>query len=260
MRELTWSTESADIEAAVLVPAKTLAEATSIHNAATHLAEHSQWDLLAVYYDAIDHMGHGFMEYNPPKMDHVSDADFEVYQGVMAMTYKYHDMMLGRLMELAGPHISVPDTGDTRAELLAAVTNPMRALTDSPFGPVIRALLSQIAINPALGDPFRAGVVQARCDEVARVIARGVSRGDLRPDVHLDVATEVLIGPVYFRLMFGGELTQAFAERVVEAVLRGYATRDEQESAVRSRRSAGRSPRQAASRLRKLYPLVYRTT
>jgi hypothetical protein len=28
---------------------------------------------------------------------------------------------------------------------------------------------------------------------------------------------------VYFRLMFGGELSQAFAERVVDSVLRGYA-------------------------------------
>ena len=27
--------------------------------------------------------------------------------------------------------------------------NPMRALTDTPFGPVIRALLSQIAMDPA---------------------------------------------------------------------------------------------------------------
>ena len=152
-------------------------------------------------------------------------------------------LALDLLMRLAAPHIAIEDTGDTRAELLAAVTNAMRAVTDTPFGPVIRALLSQIAINPALGDPFRAGVVQARRDEVARVIARGVSRGDLRPDVDVDVATELLVGPVYFRLMFGGALTQAFAERVVEAVLRGYATRDEQESAVRSRRSAGRSRR-----------------
>jgi len=132
-------------------------------------------------------------------------------------------LALDLLMELAGPHISVPDTGDTRAELLAAVTNPMRALTDSPFGPVIRALLSQIAINPLLGDPFRASVVQARRDEVARVLARGVERGDLRGDVDPVVATELLVGPVYFRLMFGGELTQAFAERVVDALLVGFA-------------------------------------
>ena len=128
------------------------------------------------------------------------------------------------LAELAGPHISVPDTGDTRAELLACVLNPMRAVTDTPFGPVIRALLSQIATNPTLGDPFRATVVQARRDEIARVIERGKARGDLREDADPGIATELLVGPVYFRVMFGGELTAAFAERVVEGVLRGYAT------------------------------------
>ena len=61
-----------------------------------------------------------------------------------------------------------------------------------------------------------------RRDEVARVITRGIDRGDLRADADIDVATELLVGPVYFRLMFGGELSQAFAERVVDSVLRGY--------------------------------------
>ena len=131
-------------------------------------------------------------------------------------------LALELLMELAAPHIAVRETGDTREELLAAVMNALRALTDTPFGPVIRALLSQIASDPALGAPFRRNVVQARRAEVARVVARGVSRGDLRPDVDLDVATELLVGPVYFRLMFGGELTQACAEQVVDALLRGF--------------------------------------
>ena len=126
------------------------------------------------------------------------------------------------LAELAGPHIGVPDTGDTRQELLACVLNPMRAVTDTPFGPVIRALLSQIATNPTLGDPFRATVVQARRDEITRVIERGKVRGDLTPAADPGVATELLVGPVYFRVMFGGELNLAFAERVVDAVLRGF--------------------------------------
>ncbi len=126
------------------------------------------------------------------------------------------------LAELAGPHIAVAETGDTREELLAAVGNPMRAVTDTPFGPVIRALLSQIAVNPTLGDPFRATVVQARRDEIGRVIARGIARGDLRPDADPSIATELLVGPVYFRLMFGGDLDDAFAERIVDAVLAGF--------------------------------------
>jgi AcrR family transcriptional regulator len=135
-------------------------------------------------------------------------------------------LALDLLMQLAAPHISIQDVGGTRAELLAAVTNAMRAVTETPFGPVIRALLSQIATNPALGDPFRASVVQGRRDEVARVIARGISRRDLRPDADAEVATELLVGPVYFRLMFGGELSQSFAERIVDSVLRGYAITD----------------------------------
>ena len=126
------------------------------------------------------------------------------------------------LAELAGPHIAVRDSGDTREELLAAVVNPMRAITETSFGPVIRALLSQIAMNPTLGDPFRASVVQARRDEVARVVRRGIDRGDLRPDADIDLATELLVGPVYFRLMFGGTLDHDFADRVVDSVLRGF--------------------------------------
>jgi AcrR family transcriptional regulator len=127
------------------------------------------------------------------------------------------------LLDLAAPHIAIEETGNTREEMLAAVLNPMAAITQSDFGPVIRALLSQIAVNPALGDPFRATVVQARRDEVARMVARGIARGDICPDADADVATELLVGPVYFRLMFGGELNREFAEKIVDNVMRGYA-------------------------------------
>ncbi|MFZ2034872.1 MAG: TetR/AcrR family transcriptional regulator [Candidatus Dormiibacterota bacterium] len=126
------------------------------------------------------------------------------------------------LLQLAGPHIAVAETGNTREELLAAVTNPMRALTETDFGPVIRAMLAQIASNPSIGDPFRATVVAARRAEVTRVVRRGIARGDLRPDADAALATELLVGPVYFRLLFGGVLDLDFAERVVDGVMRGY--------------------------------------
>ncbi len=147
------------------------------------------------------------------------------------------------LSGLAAPHIEVADTGDTRQELLAAVLNPMRAVTQTPFGPVIRALLSQIAVNPTLGDPFRATVVHARRNEIGRVIERGIGRGDLRPDADKDVAAELLVGPVYFRLMFGGDLDDAFAGRVVDSVLDGYRARKRKKGSKgrRKRPDAGRA-------------------
>ncbi len=134
------------------------------------------------------------------------------------------ELALELLLALASPHIAIEDTGNTREELTASVNNAIRGLTRSPFGPVIRALLSHIAVDPALGDPFRATVVQARRAEIAAVIGRGIERGDVRRDVNVDVATEVLVGPVYFRLMFGGELDDEFANSVVDTLLQGFAT------------------------------------
>ena len=127
------------------------------------------------------------------------------------------------LAQLAAPHIAVADVGDTRAELRATVASVVHAVAETDYGPVIRALLSQIAINPALGDPFRETIVRARREEVARVIGRGIERGDLRVEADLGVATELLVGPVYFRLMFGGELGSDFAERIADGVYCGYA-------------------------------------
>jgi AcrR family transcriptional regulator len=135
------------------------------------------------------------------------------------------ELALELLMELATPHLAVPDVGDTRTELLATVMGTMRSLKETDYGPVTRELLSEIARNPELGDPFRATVVQARRDEIARVIARGVRRGDLRPDVEPGVATEMLIGPVYWRLLFGGELDADFAEHIVDEVLQSWSMR-----------------------------------
>ena len=132
-------------------------------------------------------------------------------------------LTLDLLLELAEPHLAIPDRGDTRAELLASIENPIRAITRTRFGPVIRAMLSQIAGNPAIGDPFRSSVVAARRAEIARVIERGIARGDLRADADPTVATELLAGPVYFRLVFGGPLDEDLARRVVDTLLRGLA-------------------------------------
>ncbi len=133
-------------------------------------------------------------------------------------------LALDLLMELATPYLLTPDLGDTRAEMEALVDNVLRAISGTDFGPVIRALLSQIAGNPALGDPFRATIVQARRDEVARIVALGVARGDLRSDVDPDLVTELLLGPLYFRLVFGGELEPTLVPHLVRSVMEGLGT------------------------------------
>lgn len=87
--------------------AKIVSDATSIQAAATHLMVTEPWDFMAVYFDAIDHFGHGFMKYHPPKQDIVSEEDFRLYHQVVTAGYIYHDQMLGRLLELAGEDTTV---------------------------------------------------------------------------------------------------------------------------------------------------------
>jgi predicted AlkP superfamily phosphohydrolase/phosphomutase/tetratricopeptide (TPR) repeat protein len=87
--------------------AKTISECTSIHRAAVHILENEEWDFMAVYYDAIDHFCHGFMKYHPPRREHIPLQDFELYKNVVESGYIYHDMMLGKLLRLAGPDTTV---------------------------------------------------------------------------------------------------------------------------------------------------------
>ncbi len=84
-----------------------LAQCASIHNAATWVLEHETWDLLAVCYDTIGFTGHHFMRFHPPRMTDVHPRQFELYKDVMTGVYRFHDLLLGRLLELAGPDVTV---------------------------------------------------------------------------------------------------------------------------------------------------------
>jgi predicted AlkP superfamily phosphohydrolase/phosphomutase/tetratricopeptide (TPR) repeat protein len=86
---------------------KILAETMSIHAVATELLSTQPWDFAAVYYTGIDHFGHGFMKYHPPRLAWVTEKDFELYQHVVANAYRYHDAMLGTLLESVDANTSV---------------------------------------------------------------------------------------------------------------------------------------------------------
>ena len=114
--------------------AKIIADCSTIHSAATYLMEHEAWDLMAVYYDAIDHFCHGFMKYHPPRRPHVDQRDFELYQGVVEAGCRYHDMMLGRLLALAGEDATVMLISDHGFH---PDHNRPRAIPREPAGPAI---------------------------------------------------------------------------------------------------------------------------
>jgi len=92
--------------------ARVLAEGFTAHAMATWILENQPWDFMAVYLDTIDRAGHEFMMYHPPRMSHVKEEDFELFQHVMNGVYRMHDLMLGRLIQLAGPDATVMVVSD----------------------------------------------------------------------------------------------------------------------------------------------------
>lgn len=91
---------------------RVMAHCCSIHNAATYLIEETDWDFMGVYFEAIDHFSHLAMKYHPPKLPEISDEDFEKYKGIVDGAYIFHDMMLERMLDLAGKDCNVMIVSD----------------------------------------------------------------------------------------------------------------------------------------------------
>ena len=108
---LPWIPRAAEIDQekdkGLMSFAKILSENCSIHNAATWILQNEPWDFLAVYYNGIDHFCHGFMHYHPPRMEGIPEERYEIYKDVVNGAYRFHDMMLETLLNLAGPDATV---------------------------------------------------------------------------------------------------------------------------------------------------------
>lgn len=87
--------------------AKITAEAAGIQAISTWLMENTSWDFMAVYFDSIDHYAHGFMKYREPRQPHIPEDEFELYKNVVDGGYIFHDMMLERLVDLAGEDTTI---------------------------------------------------------------------------------------------------------------------------------------------------------
>lgn len=83
--------------------AKVLSDCASTQAVVTQMMEDGEWDFTAVYFDTIDHFCHGFAEFHPPRQEHIPEESFEIYKDVLRTAYRFHDIMLARQLELAGP-------------------------------------------------------------------------------------------------------------------------------------------------------------
>ena len=134
------------------------------------------------------------------------------------------ELALAVVLDMVEQVVQLPELGDTRAELLAFVNAAVEVLGSTLMGRVMQGLVSDLATDPELASAFRERVVSVRDAEVERLVERGIARGTLRADTDPTTVHDLLIGPVYYRLLLTGQpLDSAFARRTVDAVLCAFA-------------------------------------
>ena len=120
--------------------------------------------------------------------------------------------------------VPLPDTGTTAGDLAEQVRLVSRFYA-SPEGTVFSQLLAATVTDEGGAAYFRAWFLAGRRADVARLWQRGLERGDVRGDVDADTATDLIFGPLVFRLMTGHlPLTDAAADDIAHAALHGLLT------------------------------------
>ena len=79
------------------------AAAKSYRNVTLHLLERGQPDFLAVYFEFVDAVGHLYMPCAPPRMEDVSEGDYNKFKDAVKEAYIYQDRIIGEIMERSGP-------------------------------------------------------------------------------------------------------------------------------------------------------------
>jgi tetratricopeptide (TPR) repeat protein len=87
--------------------AQAMAETASVHAVACEIIQQHPFDFMAVLYTGLERFSHLLMPYHPPRQSHISEREFELYHQGLSVAYQLHDMMLGRLVELAGEDTTV---------------------------------------------------------------------------------------------------------------------------------------------------------
>ncbi|MFN3342888.1 MAG: alkaline phosphatase family protein [Flavobacteriales bacterium] len=84
-----------------------IAKAASLQAASTWLMQNTEWDVMGVYFDMIDHLSHMAMKFRAPKLEGVPDEKFRFYNQVVDGAYRFQDMMLDRMLDLTDDNTAI---------------------------------------------------------------------------------------------------------------------------------------------------------
>jgi AcrR family transcriptional regulator len=134
-------------------------------------------------------------------------------------------LVLEAMLERAGQHVSVPDTGSLRADLLALATTAAANASTPEVAAMARAVAAESPRDGKLAAASRRFWAERLALDGA-IVERAIGRGEVRPGTEPSEVIEAVIGPIHLRLLLTHEPVDAgFIERIVDTVVDGITQR-----------------------------------
>jgi AcrR family transcriptional regulator len=133
------------------------------------------------------------------------------------------ELVLEAMLERAGEHISVPDTGSLREDLSELARTAAANAASPEVAAMARAVVAGAPHDSRLATANHR-FWAARLELDGGIIERAITRGDVPPETDPRTVIEAVLGPIHLRLLLTGEpVDHAFLEGIVDLVINGVA-------------------------------------
>jgi AcrR family transcriptional regulator len=134
------------------------------------------------------------------------------------------ELVLEAMLDRAGEHISVPDTGSVRDDLLELAQTVAANAASPEVAAMARATAAQSPYDARLAAANRRfWAERLALDGV--IVERAIERGEVRPGTDAERVIEAVLGPIHLRLLLTGEpIDRPFLAGIVDMVVNGVLT------------------------------------
>ncbi len=140
-----------------------------------------------------------------------------------ATIYRWWPTKGDLVLEATADHLAigvVPDTGDTRRDLIIATEQLIKTFSDRLAGIVIYAAIANLDDDPNMAATFRDKWVYPWRQSAADAIQRGIDRSDLPADADIIFTLDVIAGTVFQRtLVIAQPISEGLAEAIVDLIV-----------------------------------------
>ncbi len=132
-------------------------------------------------------------------------------------------VMIEALRGAVSPELPVPDTGELYGDIRLQLRNFVKLLSGRR-GRIFKAFAVAAQNDPEVAEAFQT-LWRKPCRRTTKIGLERHRRKALRESVDLDVVLDVMYGPLYYRLLIGGnglavDYTDALADIIVRGILR----------------------------------------